>query len=140
MDIINFIIKYRHWSLSQKLMRLYGFEIPATVKIGGNFSLVHSGVGTIIHPRTVIGENVRIFHQVTIGRADAHIPFEESRMESIIIEDDVIIFPGAKILAGAGVTKISRGTIIGANSVLLGSTKENEIWAGVPAKVVGTRE
>lgn len=34
---------------------------------------------------------------------------------------------------------IGKGTVIGANSVLLSSTGENEIWAGVPAKCVGKR-
>jgi serine O-acetyltransferase len=64
---------------------------------------------------------------------------EESKFEGIIIEDDVLLSPGAKVLCKAGVLKVAKGTVLGANAVLLESTKENEIWAGVPAKRVGMR-
>jgi len=36
--------------------------------------------------------------------------------------------------------KVARGTVVGANAVLLESTGEEEIWAGVPAKRVGFRD
>jgi len=35
---------------------------------------------------------------------------------------------------------VRRGTVVGANAVLLQSTGENEIWAGVPARCIGQRE
>lgn len=35
---------------------------------------------------------------------------------------------------------IAKGTIVAANAVLLCSTGENEIWAGVPAKCIGKRK
>jgi serine O-acetyltransferase len=35
---------------------------------------------------------------------------------------------------------VKKGSIVGANAVLSSSTNENEIWAGVPAKMVGYRE
>jgi len=60
-------------------------------------------------------------------------------MLGIIIEDDVILFPGAKILAGDGITRLQRGTIVAANAVLTGSTGPGEIWAGVPARLIGKR-
>lgn len=56
----------------------------------------------------------------------------------IDIQDDVIICAGAKILCKDKLC-IGKGTIIAANSVLLKSTGENEIWAGVPAKCIGLR-
>jgi serine O-acetyltransferase len=77
---------------------------------------------------------------VNLGRADVHLPFEISKFEAIAIEDDVILAPGSKVLCKEGVLYVRRGTVIGANAVLLESTGENEIWAGVPAKCIGIRD
>jgi len=65
---------------------------------------------------------------------------EKSEFEGIIIENDVILAAGAKVLCKVGIMQVKQGTIIGANAVLSSSTKENEIWAGVPARMVGSRE
>lgn len=119
---------------------LFGIDFPKSVRVGENLVLAHRGQGLVVHPRTSIGNRVRIYHQVTLGRKDAHLPFEYSKMEQLLIGDDVIIFPGAKILAGAGITKIGSGTIVAANAVLDQSTGEYEIWAGVPAKLIGYRK
>jgi len=60
-------------------------------------------------------------------------------MERVEIGDGVLLFPGSKVLGGAGVTTLGAGTIVAANAVLMNSTGENEIWAGIPAKLVGKR-
>jgi serine O-acetyltransferase len=62
-----------------------------------------------------------------------------SKFEAIEIGDDVILSPGSKILCKEGVLKVGNGTVVGANSVLLESTGEYEIWAGSPARLVGKR-
>lgn len=121
-------------------MALYGLELPASVIIGADFQIVHRGIGTVIHPLTKFGDRVRVYHQVTIGRQDAHRPIASSLFGGVVVHDDVVIFPGAKILGAAGLTNIGPGTIVAANAVLLESTGENEIWAGIPAKKIGTRE
>jgi serine O-acetyltransferase len=56
-----------------------------------------------------------------------------------VVEDDVILAPGAKVLARQGVLTVGRGSVVGANAVLLESTRPGEIWAGVPARCVGRR-
>jgi len=56
-----------------------------------------------------------------------------------VVEDDVILAPGAKVLCSQGVLRVRRGSVVGANAVLLVSTNEGEIWAGVPAKKIGDR-
>ena len=76
---------------------------------------------------------------MTLGRADIYLPMEESQFQGIVIEDDVILCPGAKVLGKEGVLTVRRGTVVGANAVLLQSTGEDEIWAGVPARLVGKR-
>ena len=63
----------------------------------------------------------------------------ESQFQGVVIGDDVILSPGCKILGKEGVLQVARGSVIGANAVLLESTGEDEIWAGIPAKCVGKR-
>ena len=126
--------------LAYYLLKLLGVEIPRSVSIGRDFELAHGGVGVVIHPRSVIGDRVKVYPGVTLGRADIHRPMERSRFEKIVIEDDVILAPGAKVLCKEGVLKVGRGTVVGANAVLLQSTGEGEIWVGVPAKCTSKRE
>jgi serine O-acetyltransferase len=126
--------------LAYLFLKLLGSEIPLSVPIGSDFILEHGGFGVILHSCSVVGNRVKIYPGVTVGRADIYRPTEKSKFEGIIIEDDVILCPGAKVLCKEGVLRVSRGTVVGANAVLLQSTGEYEIWAGVPARRVGMRE
>jgi serine O-acetyltransferase len=126
--------------LAYLFLKLLGSEIPLSVPIGSDFILEHGGFGVILHSCSVVGNRVKIYPGVTVGRADIYRPTEKSKFEGIIIEDDVILCPGAKVLCKEGVLRVSRGSVVGANAVLLQSTGENEIWAGVPARRVGMRE
>lgn len=121
------------------LLKLYGMEIPPQVKIGENVDFLHSGYGVVIHPTTVIEDNVRIFHNVTIGRADVYNNGKQTKMKGVIIGEGAIIGAGAAILGKDGYLKVGKNTIVGANAVLLCSTGENEVWAGNPAKKVKDR-
>ena len=142
-DLYTNLVYARSWPLLGRLayyaLKLLGAEIPPSVQIGRDFELAHGGFGVVIHPRTVIGQRVKIYPGVGLGRADIHLPMSESRFEGIILEDDVILSPGAKVLGKEGVLRVGRGTIVGANAVLLDSTGEDEIWAGVPARRLGSR-
>jgi serine O-acetyltransferase len=122
------------------LLKLLGIEIPRSVKIGKNLLLEHGGFGVVIHSKTMIGDRVKIYPGITVGRADIYRPIEKSRFEGVVIEDDVILSPGARILGKEGTLTVRQGTIVGANAVLLESTGEWEIWAGIPARCVGQRE
>jgi serine O-acetyltransferase len=140
MGMIEKLIGRRAWRAARELLLIYGIEFPASVKVGSDLQMVHRGMGTVIHPSTVIGNRVRIYHQVTIGRADGHLPAAESRMERIEIGDDVVLFPGAKILGGPGVTRVGNGTIVAANAVLTQSTGIDETWGGIPARRIYTQQ
>lgn len=126
--------------LAYYMLKMLGVEIPLKVPVGENFELAHGGVGVVIHSSTVIGNHVKIYPGVTLGRADIHRPMSASTFEGIVIEDHVILCPGAKILCKHGVMRIGQGTVVGANAVLLESTGEMEIWAGIPAHCIGARE
>ena len=126
--------------LAYYALKLLGVEIPRSVPVGEDFELAHGGVGVVVHSRAEIGRRVKIYPGVTLGRADIHLPMERSNFERIVIEDDVILAPGAKVLCKEGTLRVRRGTVVGANAVLLQSTGENEVWAGVPACCVGQRD
>jgi serine O-acetyltransferase len=143
-DLPSSLVYARSWPLVGRLayyaLKLLGVEIPRAVPVGPGFELAHGGVGVVIHSKSSLGARVKIYPGVTLGRADIHRPIEQSRFQGIVIEDDVILAPGAKVLCKEGVLRVGRGTVIGANAVLLQSTGEDEIWAGLPAKCVGKRE
>ncbi len=141
MDFYTRLVYARRWPLVGRLayylLKLLGSEIPRGVEIGPGFTLVHGGFGVVIHPRTRIGANVKIYPGVTLGRADIHIPIAQSAFEGIQIEDGAILSPGSKVLCKSGVLRVGRGAVLGANAVLLEDLPEGEIWAGVPARKVG---
>jgi serine O-acetyltransferase len=142
-DLYTRLVYARNAAIVGKLayyaLKLLGIEIPPSVRVGADFELAHGGFGVVIHSKTQIGERVKIYPGVGVGRADIYRPSDQSTFESIVIEDDVILSPGAKVLCKQGVLRVRRGTVVGANAVLLESTGEGEIWAGIPAKKVGSR-
>lgn len=143
-SIYNLLVSARRWpvlgAIAYYKLKLLGAEIPRSVEIGAGFDLVHGGFGVVIHPKTKIGRNVKIYPGVTLGRADIHLPIERSKFKGIEIGDDVILSPGSKVLCKEGILRVGTGTVLGANAVLLESTGEGEVWAGLPAKKVGKRE
>lgn len=143
MDVYTWLVYARRKPLIGRLayytLKLLGVEIPRSVPIGKSFTLEHGGFGVVIHSRAVIGERVKVYPGVTIGRADIYLPMEQSAFEGVSIEDDVILSPGARVLGKQGILRVGAGTVVGANAVLLESTGEWEMWAGMPARCVGPR-
>lgn len=138
MSLVGRLVQLRRFKLvRQVLCATYNLEIPASVVIGDDFQLPHSAMGTVIGGSTTIGDRVQVFQQVTIGRADPWQPAGQGFVGAVI-EDDVILCPGAKISYHNSI-RVAAGTVVGANAVLTRSTGEWEIWAGAPAKKVGVR-
>jgi serine O-acetyltransferase len=142
-DFHTSLVYARKWPgigrLAYYVLKLLGVEIPLSVKIGQDFELEHGGFGVVIHSHSEIGSRVKVYPGVTLGRADIYRPIAQSLFKGILIEDDVILCPGSKVLCKDGILQVGRGSVIGANAVLLESTGENEIWAGIPARRIGFR-
>ena len=121
------------------LLAVLGSDVPSVVQIGHGFDLAHGGIGVVIHEQTTIGKNVRIYQGVTLGRANAwQRPRDD--FEGFRLDDHCVIGAGAAILCTSGLVHLGEGTVVGANAVLRESTPPWTIWAGNPARCVGTRE
>lgn len=111
--------------LSRILYRInfifFGCSIPPTTKIGENVIFPHS-TGIIIHQNSVIGDNTKIYQNVTIGNANGPR-----------IGKDCIVGTGACIL---GDIIIGDNCKIGANAVVLKDLPTGSTAVGVPAQIV----
>jgi serine O-acetyltransferase len=140
--VTSLIYRRRHpvfGRVMRELLALYGMEVPPAAEIGPGLRVYHRGFGTVLHPYTTLGADVTLYNGVTIGRADPWVPQRRSAMERVVLEDGVVVCAGAKIICKSGVLRVGAGTVVGANAVLTRSTGPNEIWAGVPARLVGRR-
>lgn len=126
--------------IARMILVCCGCDIPKTVEIPKKLYLAHHGNGVCIHGATVIKKGVRIFQQVTIGRADVYLPAEQSKYERIIIDEYAILGAGCKILAKEGTLTIGKDAIIAANSVVLEDVPPREVWGGIPAKKLYVRD
>jgi serine O-acetyltransferase len=94
-----------------------GIDIHPGATIGRSFFIDH-GTGVVIGETTLIGNNVKIYHGVTLGARSVRKE-DANQKRHPTIEDDVTIYPGATILGGE--TVIGKGSIIGGNVWLLSS-------------------
>lgn len=101
-------------------------DIPVETNIGKGIRFGHGALGIVIHETAVVGSDCWIMQNVTIGNKDDNSP---------IIEDHVLIGAGAVVL---GKVKVGRGSVIGANAVVLSDIPPYEVWGGVPAKRIKT--
>ena len=126
-DCKNGLVRFYH---KQYLIKKYGVFLPNNIKVGQNLKLPHPN-GIILGNNVQIGNNVTIYQHVTIGGKNIG---DTSNGKIAKIGNNVVLFSGAKIL---GDITIGDNSQIGANAVLLVSTEENSVYAGVPAKRIG---
>ena len=110
-----------------------GIEIHPGARIGKRFFIDH-GAGVVIGETAEIGNNVMLYHQVTLGATGWWRPSpgrEQKRHPTI--EDDVTIGVGAAIL---GPITIGRGSRIGAMAIVLESVPPNSVVAAKPAELL----
>ena len=103
-----------------------GIEIHPGAKIGKGLFIDH-GMGVVIGETAEIGDNVTIYHGVTLGGTG-----KDKGKRHPTIGNDVIIGCGAKIL---GPISIGDGAKIGANSVVLKNVPKGKTAVGIPAVI-----
>ena len=119
-------------SISQFSRFLTGIEIHPAAIIGKNLFIDH-GMGVVIGETSEIGDNVTLYHGVTLGGIS---PAENSsnqvnKKRHPTIKNEVIIGSGAQIL---GPIIVGKGSRIGANAVVTKNVPENATMVGIPAK------
>lgn len=108
---------------------LMGAELPHEVWCGPGIRLEHGGRGVILHPSVSIGDEVTIYHRVTIGVRDDR--------PAATVGDRVELGTGCTIL---GPVQVAEGTRVGAGAVLVTDTEPHYSYVGVPARKVGEQQ
>ena len=120
--------------ISQTARFFTGIEIHPGAKIGKNLFIDH-GMGVVIGETSEIGNNVTIYHAVTLGGISPSVESEKQKDKKRhpTIGDNVVIGSGAQIL---GPIKVGNGSRIAANAVVVNHVPENATMVGVPAKAI----
>jgi len=121
--------------ISQLSRFLTGIEIHPKAKIGKNLFIDH-GMGVVIGETSEIGDNVTIYHMVTLGGISPSINSDDQRniKRHPTLMDNVVVGSGAQIL---GPVVVGKNAKIGANAVVTKNVQENSVMVGIPAKNVG---
>ena len=122
--------------ISQFSRFLTGIEIHPKAKIGENLFIDH-GMGVVIGETSEIGNNVTIYHMVTLGGVSPSIESNQQRnvKRHPTLMDNVVVGSGAQIL---GPVVVGKNAKVGANAVVTKDVPENAVMVGIPAKNVGT--
>ncbi len=120
----------REWRLlarfiSQVSRFFTGIEIHPGAKVGERFFIDH-GMGVVIGETAVIGNDVTLYHGVTLGGVSFSPGIRHPQ-----IGNNVVIGSGAQLL---GPIKISDNARIGSNAVVVRDVPEGATMVGVPAR------
>lgn len=135
--VLHHRLAHRLWLLNLKTAArwvsqwsrfLTGVEIHPGATIGRRFFIDH-GMGVVIGETAVIGDDVLMYHNVTLGGTSL-----EKTKRHPTIEDGVLIGMGAKIL---GNITVGAGARIGANAVVIRDVPPDATAVGIPARIVG---
>ena len=121
--------------ISQLARFLTGIEIHPAARIGKNLFIDH-GMGVVIGETSEIGDNVTIYHGVTLGGISPSVNSDQQRniKRHPTIQDKVVIGSGAQIL---GPITIGKNSKIGSNAVVTNDVPNNAIMVGIPARNIG---
>ncbi len=138
---IHALISYRiaHWLwkndrrilalyLQNRMSEVFGADIHPAAKLGCGILMDH-GTSVVIGETAVVGDNVSMLHEVTLGGTG-----KETGDRHPKVRNGVLIGAGAKVLGNVEIGECAR---IGAGSVVLTNVEPMTTVAGVPAKVVG---
>jgi len=120
--------------ISQLSRFFTGIEIHPKAKIGKNFFVDH-GMSVVIGETSEIGDNVTIYHAVTLGGISPSIKSDEQRhvKRHPTLKNNVVVGSGAQVL---GPVIVGENAKIGANAVVTKDVPANAVMVGIPAKNV----
>ncbi|MGB9592468.1 MAG: serine O-acetyltransferase, partial [Candidatus Kryptoniota bacterium] len=113
--------------VSQLMRGLTGIEIHPGAKIGKRLFIDH-GMGVVIGETAEIGDNVTLYHGVTLGGTSLN-----KGKRHPTLGNHVVVGAGAKILGAITIGEKSR---IGANAVVVKDVPPNSVVVGVPGQIV----
>ena len=116
--------------ISQMARFFTGIEIHPRAKIGKNFFIDH-GMGVVIGETALIGDDVLIYHGVTLGGTG-----KDTGKRHPTVGNNVTVGAGAKVL---GNITIGDYTNIGAGSVVIDNVPEHSTVVGIPGRIVQQR-
>jgi serine O-acetyltransferase len=102
-------------------------DIHPAAQIGRRVFIDH-GVGVVIGETVIIGDDVLIYQQVTLGGVST-----SKGKRHPTVEDNVVIGAGAKVLGNIVIGKNSK---VGANSVVVKDVPADSTAVGIPARVL----
>jgi len=129
-------LTHRLWNAQWRLLArwlshlgrfLTGIEIHPGATIGRRFFIDH-GMGVVIGETATIGDDVTIYHGVTLGGVSMNQGVRHPQLGN-----DVIIGAGAKLL---GPIKVGDGARVGSNAVVVDDVASRTTVVGVPAHPV----
>lgn len=128
---------FQKWGVPRKNSRILELinhlicacSVSVDAEIGDRTIFYHRGIGCVVHPKAVIGEDCKIFQGVTVGSKWSKA---SCLGEAPHIGNNVMIGARAVIL---GDITIEDNSIIGANAVVTHSVPKNSLAVGVPATV-----
>lgn len=117
---------------SQTSRFITGIEIHPAAEIGKNLFIDH-GMGVVIGETSKIGDNVTLYHAVTLGGVSPSINSDSQRMEKRhpTLKNNVVVGSGAQIL---GPITIEDNAKVGANAVVVKDVPKDAVMVGIPAK------
>lgn len=116
--------------ISRLIRLIFCMEIRPTATFGKNIILNHNGLGCVFHENVIIGDNVNIYQNVTLGGKGNKKP---TGYNCPIIMEGATIYAGACVL---GPITIGKNSEVGANAVVLEDVPDNCIAVGVPARII----
>ncbi|GAB3123723.1 serine O-acetyltransferase EpsC [Glaciibacter psychrotolerans] len=114
--------------LSQFTRFLTGVEIHPGATIGRRLFIDH-GMGVVIGETAVLGDDVMLYHGVTLGGKSRHGVARGAKRHPTV-GDNVTVGAGAKVL---GAITIGAWSTIGANAVVTKDAPAGSLLVGIPA-------
>ena len=114
-----------------------GIKIGSEFHVGANTLVDYSG-GVEIGNRVTLSDDVKIYsHSHNVQGPEYNWREEPIVFSRLFIDDDVWLASGVIVLAS--VSKIGRGAVVAAGSIVTKDVEAGTIVAGNPARVVSTR-